>query len=158
VKPVNDRPVVSVSGTFGYKLNTPAVAIAPNATVTDIDNPAHFGGGYLILGITQGQDAGNRLGLGSAFKVVTVNNVRRVVTNDASQTWIGTLANDGTGLRNLRVDFNNAATLERVARLLRSVTFGTENATSIEQREITIRLSDGIAESLPRTRIANATR
>src|SRR5204863_44094 len=50
VKPINDAPVVTASGTLNYTENDPATAIAPALTVTDVDSANLSGATVQITG------------------------------------------------------------------------------------------------------------
>jgi Tol biopolymer transport system component len=140
VTPPNKPPQVIVGSSIGYQLNGPAVRVSSTAGISD-DN-ADFANGYLILSITSGRDAGNRLAIGSGFALSQQGDQTRVLRNGVV---IGTLANDGMGTRNLRINFNANAKPWIAQELLRSITFGTVNSTNLAQRVVTISLFDGRA-------------
>jgi hypothetical protein len=52
ITPVNDAPVLTLSGTIDYIRDTPAVTLAPFATVTDVDSQ-DFAGGRLRVRVPQ---------------------------------------------------------------------------------------------------------
>ncbi|MFW9792596.1 hypothetical protein, partial [Brucella melitensis] len=61
---VNDAPVLAgPSQTINYVGHDPAKIIDNTITVTDIDNPAHFDGGYLQISITTGVTASDQLSI-----------------------------------------------------------------------------------------------
>jgi hypothetical protein len=140
VTPVNDAPVIAnASGSVGYKLNASPIVLASSAAVSDVDSP-HFAGGYLLLRIVSGADAGNRLTVGGTFSLQRVDNVVRVMQGS---THVGNVASDGFGTRNLRINFTSNATPAVVQQLLRSITFRTVDSTSTAQRMVAITLNDG---------------
>jgi hypothetical protein len=79
VTPVNDKPVLTLSGSLGYKHDSAAVALAPFAGVADVDSD-DFAGGRLRVRITDGASTSNRLTIGSGFTVDANNNVLQGTT------------------------------------------------------------------------------
>jgi hypothetical protein len=135
VLPVNDNPVLTLSGSLGYKRNDPAVALAPNATVTDPDS-ANFDGGVLRVRIASGYSSNDTLAIGNGF---TVDSLGRVLQGT---TIIGTRMIYGNDANELVVMFNSNATKSVVQALVRSITYSNFNGVS-GQRKIEFTLSDG---------------
>jgi hypothetical protein len=150
VLPLNDVPVLNVGGSTGYKLNGPAILLAEGATVTDVDSP-NFANGYLLLSITSGADASNRLAIGGTFTLAQQGNAMRVMLGN---TVIGTLTSDGSGTQDLLINFNANVTPVIAQQLLRSITFRTVDSTSTAppSRIVKITLSDGQGTSAVKSR------
>jgi hypothetical protein len=150
VTPVNDAPALALSGSLGYKRNDPAVVLAPNATLTDIDSP-NFDGGELRVRIAVGGGNNNTLAIGSGFTVDQDNNVF------FGTTLIGTRISSGIGTSELKVRFNASATKEVVQALVRSITYSNFGG-SAGQRKIEFTVSDGDGGlSDVRTKTVNVT-
>jgi hypothetical protein len=110
--------------------------LAVAATVKDPDS-ANFASGSLIVSITSGGEAANRLNLtGGAFTLSgwTVN---------YNGTPIGSLGSNGFGVKPLKVWFNANATPAIVQALVRNIRFRTVGSTSSDTRTIAFSLSDG---------------
>ena len=135
VTPVNDKPVLSLSGTIGYVHDKPAITLAPYATVTDVDSP-NFANGRLRVRITDGAGLSNRLAIGSGFTVDASGNVLQ------GATIIGKRVSNGFGTNELIVTFNSAATKNIVQQLVRSITFKTVGG-SAGLRNVVFTVSDG---------------
>jgi hypothetical protein len=137
VVPFSQPPSLVLGGTIGYVRNaTAGVKLAVAATVKDPDS-ANFASGSLIVSITSGGEAANRLNLtGGAFTLsgTTVN------YNGMS---IGSLGSNGFGVKPLKVWFNANATPAIVQALVRNLRFRTVGSTSNLPRTITFSLSDG---------------
>jgi hypothetical protein len=134
IAPVNDAPLLTLSGSVGYVRNAPAVVLAPNATVADIDS-ANFDGGELRVRILIGGHA-NTLAIGSGFTVDGEDNVF------FGETLIGKRTSSGIGTSELRVLFNANATKTVVQSLIRSITYSNFGG-SAGRRTIEFTLSDG---------------
>jgi VCBS repeat-containing protein len=157
VTPVNDPPEIGgISGPIGYKLNAAPILLAPHGTVRDIDS-LHFNGGYLRIAVVEGHDSGNGIIIRGAFSLVKTESATQIVVDGVS---IGTLFNDGLGLRHLRVNFNENATKDRVQRLLRSIMFRTKDSLNASDRLVSITLHDGVPGGLsqPATRRIQVSR
>jgi hypothetical protein len=135
VVPVNDNPAITLSGSLGYKRNDPAVALAPNATVTDPDS-ANFDGGVLRVRIASGYSSNDTLAIGNGF---TVDSLGRVLQGT---TIIGTRMSYGIDANELVVTLNSNATKSVVQALVRSITYSNFNGAT-GQRKIEFTLSDG---------------
>jgi hypothetical protein len=135
VTPVNDEPVLALSGTVDYDLDADAITLAPNAVVTDIDNP-NLVGGRLRVRITDGASSSNHLLIGAGFTVDARNNVLQ------GTTIMGRLAASGEGTNELIVTFNSAAKREVVQQLVRAITFKTSGG-SAGKRIVLFTVSDG---------------
>jgi hypothetical protein len=136
ITPVNDAPVVSLSGTVGYVRNNPAVVLAPFARVSDVDN-ANFDGGRLKVRIASGKSNFNLLAIGAGFTVDETFKVRQ------GSIVIGTLnPGGGDGTTDLIVTFNDKATKAIVQDLVRSITFRTLGG-SAGTKTVKFSLTDG---------------
>lgn len=135
VKPVNDKPVLSVSGSIGYTHDTAAITLAAGAIVSDIDSP-NFSGGRLRVWITDGASISNRLAIGSGFTVDASNNVLQ------GSTIIGQRVSSGWGTSDLIVRFNAAVTSSVAQALVRAITFRTVNGAA-GSRAVNFTVSDG---------------
>jgi hypothetical protein len=137
VKPVNDRPVLSLSGTISYKRNQPAVLVAPFASLSDVDSP-NFGGGQLTVRISSGASSANRLEIAGQFTVSPSGAIK------LGSAVIGTLhAGGGEGTTNLVVTFTTAATKIIVKDLVRAITFRTIAGALAGSRSVLFKVSDG---------------
>ena len=148
VTPVNDAPVLGgIEGTVGYTNDDPAVAVAPAATVQDLDN-ANLAGGKLTIRVVAGSDTSNRIELGGGlFTLDAENNVLR------DGVAIGTLnANGGRGFTKFEVTFNAEALPGYVQQLLRAIRFRTEGGASTVPRELSFKLTDGLGGSATATK------
>jgi hypothetical protein len=135
VKPINDKPVVSLSGTVNYLRDAAAFVLAAGATVTDVDS-ANFSGGRLRVRITNGASSSNRLAIGGAFTVDGNNNVL------LGGTIIGKRTFNGFGTKELIVTFNTNATKSVIQQLVRAITFKTVGGAA-GQRKVVFTVSDG---------------
>lgn len=136
IAPVNDAPVLGISGEIGYTQNSPAITLAPWATVSDVDS-ANFGDGTLTVEFLSGGDVSNRLEIGGNTFSVNGNQIFK------KGTLIGTITNDGIGLNKLEIVFTEKATQTVVQQLLRAIRFRTVDGTSTETRVIAFSLTDG---------------
>lgn len=143
--PVNDAPKLGgLPASSTYALNSAPLLLAPNATVTDPDNP-NFAGGVLSLSFLSPPDEANRLLIGGAFSVDTSGNLWR------SGTLIGTRnSSGGLGGTPLLCSFNASATREIVQELLRSISFQTVGSSSTASRTIEFSLTDGAGGTSPK--------
>lgn len=148
VAAVNDAPLLTgISGSVGYGLNSAAIQLAPQATVSDVDSP-NFDGGRLLVKVTTGIDAGNRLEIRGSIFTRSGNQVLR------NGILIGTIVSDGTGLNPLEITFTSNVTPWIAQQLVRSIYFRTSGSNSTATRTITFSLSDGDgAVSATRTRL-----
>jgi len=140
VTPVNDAPVLAPAdgGTVGYQQNTAQIALLSTATVTDVDT-ANFDGGRLLVRITSGGSASNRLRIGGGFELDG-----DLVKRTSDGLVIGTRnATGGVGTMRLEITFNADASRAIVEQLVRGIRFRTENGTSTAQRVIEFSLTDG---------------
>jgi hypothetical protein len=136
VQPVDDAPIISASGSVGYKLNASSIVVAPAATVIDVDN-ANFNTGNLTVHIATKAEAANRLVIGGNF---TVSNFQVKL----GTTVIGTInANGGVGMTDLVVTFNSNATVSRVQQLMRAIRFRTLASTTTGDRAVSFSVNDG---------------
>lgn len=135
VKAVNDPPQISFSGSVSYVHDKPAIALVPYATVADVDSP-NFGGGRLLVKVTDGASSSNRLTIGAAFTIDATGNVK------FNGTIIGRRTANGVGTNELIVVFNNTATKLIVQELVRAIQFKTVNGTA-GLRKVSFRVSDG---------------
>lgn len=135
VRPVNDAPRVSLGGTIGYVHDAPAITLAPNASVSDIDS-ANFANGRLRVWITDGASSSNRLIIGSGFTIDANNNVLQ------GSTIIGKRTSNGFGTKEVLVAFNHRATPAIAQQLVRAIAFKTVNG-STGQRTVLFTVSDG---------------
>lgn len=123
VTPVNDRPVLTLTGNLAYQHDAPAVVLAPQAVLHDIDS-TDFAGGQLRVRIIDGAAASNRLVIGGGFTVDAQNNVWQ------GTTVVGRRVTNGFGLNDLAIVFYRPATPAVVQALLRAVTFKTVNGAA----------------------------
>jgi hypothetical protein len=136
VRPIDDAPIINVSGSVGYTLNAPSIAVAPSATITDVDN-ANFDRGSLTVHISTRAEDANRLQIGGSF---TVSNFKVSVDGKV----IGTInPKAGIGQTDLVVTFNAEATVSRVQRLIRAIRFSTVNSVQTGGRAISFTVDDG---------------
>jgi hypothetical protein len=137
VTPINDAPLLAgISGSVGYALNGAAIQLASQATVSDIDSP-NLDGGRLLVKVTQGVDAGNRLETRGSVFTRSGNQLLR------NGVLIGTIASDGVGLHPLEITFTAKVTPWIAQQLVRSIYFRTFGSTSTATRTITFSLRDG---------------
>jgi hypothetical protein len=139
VNPVNNAPVITLAGSVGYTLNSPAILLASTATVKDPDS-TNFAGGWLKVEITQGADASDRLSLGGLFKVVEGN----LIWNNTAT--MGTLQGSVNSTA-LLVNLNASATLYRVEQLIRAIRFSTISSNNVAARTIAFSVHDGTNQS-----------
>ena len=149
VQAINDAPVLDLngagaglSGSLAYVENQGLAAIAPLATVSDVDSP-NFNGGLLNIGFDTGSSPADQLtvinqGTGAGQIGVAGNTITY------SGSVIGTF-NGGVNGGNLVVFFtSDAATPAAVQALTRAIAF-TNNSDSPSQtpRQLLVVLGDG---------------
>ena len=132
---VNDKPVLTLSGTIGYVHDAAAITLAPGATVSDVDSP-NFSGGRLRVRITDGASTSNRLALGAGFTVDASNNVLQ------GATIIGKRTSNGFGTNELIITFNASVTPAVAQQLVRAITFKTVGGAA-GVRKVVFTVSDG---------------
>jgi VCBS repeat-containing protein len=141
VSPVDDAPVLTgVSATTPYLVSQPAVAIAPMATVTDIDSP-DFDSGVLTVAYAGGSaQANDTLAVqDSATDQVSVS--LGVVSVGGNP--IGTVSGGANGA-DLTVTFSGPnATPAAVQAVLRNVVFSTPTGNGGRDLAITVTDGDG---------------
>jgi hypothetical protein len=135
VNPVNDAPQVALSGTINYAADADPITLAPFAGVSDVDS-LDLDGGQLLVQITDGASASNRLTIGAGFTIDANNNVLQ------GSTIIGTRTANGFGTNDLIVTFNSAATPAVAQQLVRAITFKTVGG-STGIRKVVFTVSDG---------------
>jgi hypothetical protein len=138
----NDDPVLSVSGSTGYRRNMAPVLLTPFASVSDADG-GNFAGGQLKLHFTGAADASNQLGIAGAF-IVDGTDV------ELGGIVIGTLSSNGQNGSDLTIDLQANVTVSTDAaadsvmrQLVRSITFKTTGASAAGTRTIEYTLTDG---------------
>jgi hypothetical protein len=134
ITPVNDAPVVGLSGTINYVHDTSGILLAPFAAVTDVDS-ANFGGGRLRVRIDQ-PSSSNRLFIGGGFTVDANKNVWLNGVNIGKRTL------SGFGATELVVTFNKNATKAIVQQLVRAISFKTVGGAA-GARTVYFSVSDG---------------
>jgi hypothetical protein len=153
VTAVNDAPVLAMgTDPIGYQHNKPAIILAADATVQDVDSP-NFDQGVLRLHITDGAGSANELKIAGGFSVDSSGNVKQ------GTTVIGKLTANGVGTNDLAVTFNAHASSAIVQQLVRGITFRTHGG-STGKRSIVFTLSDGdggTGASDPVTKTVNVT-
>lgn len=136
MRPANDAPILGgISGSIGYALNSAAIVLAPEATLSDPDSP-EFQFGILEVKVTGGIDASNRLELGGRFSVKDNH-----VCFDGR--WVGMRNSNGLGTASLRITFERNFYQFGVQALLRSIRFRTFDSTNTASRVIAFTISDG---------------
>lgn len=135
--PVNDNPVLALNQALpiAYARNAPAVSIAANATISDVDNP-DFYNGTLIVQVVSGRNSTEVLGVSGEFSILN-----RSVRYQGIE--IGLLNADGLAGRPLTIRFNEKATQAVVQELLRSIRFSTVQSPTAGLRKIDFLLRDG---------------
>jgi ELWxxDGT repeat protein len=136
IAPVNDRPVIGLSGSIGYVQDKPAITLAAFATVSDVDS-VNFSGGRLVVHIGYGVSIDNRLAVGGGFSVDAGNNVLQ------GTTIIGKRTSSGFGTSDLIVEFNSRVTPTVARDLVRAITFKAVASSDPFQRKVWFTLSDG---------------
>ncbi|WP_318013348.1 VCBS domain-containing protein, partial [Mesorhizobium sp. BR115XR7A] len=142
----NDAPVVDLNGasagfstTLNYTAGSAATAIAPAATITDIDS-ANFGGGSLTVGFTAN---------GAVTDQLTIQNqapgAGQITVSGNSVSYGGTLIGTftgGTNGSNLVVSFNAAATQVAAQALADHILYANATSATIA-KTVTYTLVDG---------------
>jgi hypothetical protein len=134
-------PQVKLSGTATFKENGTSLVLAPNASVTDVDNRS-FDGGTLTVTITNNANANDRLqiknqGTGAGQIGISGSDV------SFSGVVIGNFSG-GTGAEPLVVTFNVQVDAIVAQALVRVITFRTiSEDPSTTPRTITFAVSDG---------------
>lgn len=141
VAAVNDRPVLAMGGTTGYKEGAAPSVLTTTGTVSDPDSP-NFGSGNLTARVTTNASTSDRLEIqnqgttpgkiGATAGGVTFSGVS-----------IGTYTG-GNGNNALKISLNNSATIAAVQALVRAITFRSLGTTpSTLQRTISLIVNDG---------------
>ncbi|TPN47479.1 adhesin, partial [Mesorhizobium sp. B1-1-9] len=142
----NDAPVVDLNGasagfstTLTYTAGSAATAIAPAATITDIDS-ANFGGGSLTVGFTAN---------GAVTDQLTIQNqaagAGQITVSGNSVSYGGTLIgtfSGGTNGSNLVVTFNANATAAAAQALADHILYANATSGTIA-KTVTYTLVDG---------------
>jgi len=139
---VNDAPVLGgAQQTISYVANDPAKIIDPTITVTDIDDPANFNGGYLQISITAGLTVNDQLSISTNAQItVSGNNVSYA---GVSFGTIDSVMN-GTNGHELKISFNTNASPEAVQALSQSIAFANNAAiTATATRTVVYEFHDG---------------
>ncbi len=143
---VNDAPVLSgPAQTIDYVANEPAKIIDPTMTVTDIDVPANFNGGYLQISITAGLTANDQLSIDTTQSGITHITVsgNNVMYNGASFGTIDSVMNGANG-HELKISFNANASADAVQALSRTIAFSNDaSIASTASRTVVYELHDG---------------
>jgi hypothetical protein len=141
VRPINDNPVLGVTGTVDYVANAAPIALSPGGIVRDVDSP-NLDGGRLRVRITTGAHSSNRLAIGGGFAVDAENNVT------FGGTIIGRRISSGVGVEELVVAFNANANPGMVQTLVRAINFRTVGGP-LGTRSVLFTLSDGDGGTSP---------
>jgi hypothetical protein len=120
-------PVINMSGTVSYQRNDPAVTIAPNATVTNVDTN-HFAGGTLTIAVGPNGE-NNILAIGGVFTVSSevVNNSNPIYLDDFI---IGYRVSNGVGKNVLKITLNANVTKPVLEDLIRAINYQNNNGTA----------------------------
>jgi putative intracellular protease/amidase len=144
VMPVNDAPLLSLSGSVGYVRNAEPIVLAPLATVKDVDSQ-NLAGGQLRVWISTGAGTSNVLGIGGGFTV------------DGTSVKLGTttVATISGSSGTFTLTFNGQTTPAIAQQLVRAITFTTVDG-SAGARKVHFSISDGDGgTSLERTKTVN---
>jgi hypothetical protein len=146
IVPVNDAPVVGgiVPAGLAYAAGSGWLAIAADATVTDVDSP-RFGGGTLSVALVAGGLVSDRLAVqsrGVGPGQIAVSGSMVLWGGATIATWTG-----GVGTSPLVIALNAAAPPEAVQALLRSIAYSNvaadpTNGGVAVSRSIRFTLSD----------------
>ncbi|WP_147250807.1 DUF4347 domain-containing protein, partial [Thalassospira profundimaris] len=141
---VNDRPDIgNLNGdAVTFTENSGAVVLdsGSDATITDNNNPADLNGGSVVVSMTGGVGSNDIL---AAVGSVTFSDSIAGSNVMVSGVTIGTLANALSAGNELRVNFNEEATVARVTTLLRSLSYNNlSDAPTAGTKTITITLTD----------------
>lgn len=141
VQRTDGSPIIQLGGLASYRENSPPIAIAPGARVSD-PNSFNFDGGKLTVAIAANAAAEDRL---SVLNQGTAAGQIGVAGSDVmfAGVVIGTMSG-GEGAVPLEVLLNDKATRAAVSALVQSVTFATlgENPSTLT-RTLTFQLDDG---------------
>jgi hypothetical protein len=147
----NDAPELTpeAGATVGYTRGDPPVGLLTSATVLDPDS-LNFGGGRLLVRVTSGGHASNRLLIGGGF-VLDGNQVKRISDGLVIGTRNG---NGGEGTTRLEITLTADATPAIVQQLVRGIRFRTAGASPTTQRTIEFSLTDGDGGASNRVNVA----
>lgn len=141
VVPVNDAPIISLDDSSAYLRNTPPIAIAPSASITDPDTP-DFAAGSLEVAISENGAPADVLAIrddGTAAGQIGVSGADVTYGGEIIGMWEG-----GTAGEPLIISFNASVTAESAQALARAITFVTPgDAPSTTPRTVTFSLTDG---------------
>ncbi|MDG4889253.1 VCBS domain-containing protein, partial [Mesorhizobium sp. WSM4887] len=156
----NDAPVIDLNGgsagtstSINYTAGSAATAIAPTATITDIDS-TNFGGGSLTVGFTAN---------GTSADQLTIQNqgagVGQIGVSGSNVTYgglvIGTFTG-GTNGSNLVITFNASATQAAAAALADHILYSNLTSPTIA-KTVTYTLVDGDGTAIGGTDTSSAT-
>ncbi len=149
VATVNDAPVLDLDGTaagtgaiLAYTENQAATAVAPDATVSDVDS-TNFNGGILNIGFAANGSTADQLSIGNqgsgAGQIGVSGN-----TVTFSGTPIGTFTGGANG-GNLVISFtSDAATTTAIQALTRQILYANSSETpSLAPRSLLFTMTDG---------------
>ncbi len=138
---VNDAPTLTgVPASLTYARQTAAIAIAPAAAFSDIDN-SNMLGAIITIQSTGSNVANNRLELAGGY---TINGANQLVFN--SQV-IGNVSSDGVGANALTINITATLTVANVQSLLQNVVFRTVGATAPFSTTLNITVTDPLSSS-----------
>ncbi|WP_421877021.1 DUF4347 domain-containing protein [Pacificispira sp.] len=130
---IGNLPVISnLSGdSVTFTENGGAVVLdsGGNATVTDADNPANYGGGNLTVTVSANAAAAEDILTFNTAGAVALAGTTAGSNVSVGGTVIGTLANNIAAGNNLVVNFNANATLTRVQTLVQAIAY--DNASEV---------------------------
>ncbi|HSW68559.1 MAG TPA: hypothetical protein VLI69_00150, partial [Gammaproteobacteria bacterium] len=143
---VNDAPILSgPSQTISYVGHDSAKIIDTTITVSDIDNPAHFDGGYLQVAITTGVTASDQLSVvptGNGATQIKVSG-NHVMYGGVAIGTVDSIMNGKNG-HELKISFNANASSAAVEALARSIGFSNNaNIPSTANRTVIYEFHDG---------------
>ncbi len=144
---IGNLPVISnLSGdSVTFTENGGAVVLdsGGNATVTDADNPANYGGGNLIVTVSANAVAAEDILTFSTAGTVALAGTTAGSNVSVGGTVIGTLANNIAAGNNLVVNFNTNATLARVQTLVQAIAYNNASeAPTTTTRTVSVTLTD----------------
>jgi hypothetical protein len=150
----NRAPTVTgYSGTATFTENATPLLLASAAAVTDLDS-ADFDGGQIVVALTAGATADDRLGLLNVGVAAG-----KIGTSGANLLFGGVLIgtfSGGVGTSPLVVQLNAAATQAAVTAVLRNVTFSNvSDSPSAVARTVQVTISDGDGGQATATKLAN---
>lgn len=132
---VNDVPVIGLGGSVGYRAGSNSIVLAPTATVRDPDIHS-LARAQLTIAIFQGASSTNLLQISGPFRILE----GELLYNGVA---IGDVFANGIGRNNLVVRFRDAATIEDVELIVRSIRFKTTATAPLGERLIGFTLTDG---------------